>query len=308
MKAIFITLFSIVIIQQSAAQTISIDDRKNLERLEKFLTIQSDSIINATDWTQRFSSSKDLIQGLVIALKTQNSFYYNFDSIKISIIKSPDSLFKIFTWQVRKDYSDYRQYGAIQMKTADGSLKLFPLFDASNFTKNPTDSIRDANKWIGAIYYKIILKTYNNKKYYTLLGSDENNERTNKKWVDVLTFDNDGKPQFGHNCFIYPNDGIKPAQPCYRFCIEYKKDAGVRIRFDEKLDEIVFDRVISEDNDVTLKSTLIPYGDYEAFRWINGKWRYNAQPFEALEFKDKPDIIVQPFDLKKEAKRVKKGR
>ncbi|CAF3797080.1 unnamed protein product [Rotaria sp. Silwood1] len=168
-----------------------------------------------------------------------------------------------------KDYSYYRQYGAIQMKTADGSLKLFPLIDASDFTSRPTDSVREANNWI---------------------GSDENNERTNKKWIDVLSFDEQGKPQFGRSCFVYPNDGVKPAQPCYRFCIEYKKNGGV-----------------SENNEIQNKASLVPYGDYEGFRWNNGKWYFTAQPFDAIPFEEKPKSILKPLDeIEKDEKKNKK--
>ena len=307
MRILIITLFSLFFLQKIQAQTIASEDKKQLKKLESFMQIQADSIINSQDWMMRFASDRELIQVLVQALKVKNSFYYNFDSLQISKVYAPDSSFKIFTWQVMKDFSYYRQRGAIQMRTTDGSLKLFPLFDASDFTERPTDSVRQADKWIGAIYYKIVLKTYNNKKVYTLLGSDENNERTNKKWIDILTFDDEGKPQFGRNCFVYPNDGFKPAQPCYRFCIEYRKNGGVRVRYDEKLDEIIFDRLISEGNDPNTKSTLIPYGDYEGFKWTNGKWYFTAQPFDALDLEEKPKLMMKPIldnEEKKEKKRM----
>ncbi|MFY7963865.1 MAG: hypothetical protein ACOVO1_03115 [Chitinophagaceae bacterium] len=273
--------------------------------IEDTLKIASDSIINSENWMERFENDAHLIKGLVGALKIPYSFNYRFDSVRISKLYAPDSSFRIFTWQVSKDLTFYRQRGAIQMRTTDGSLKLYPLFDVSDFTNAPNDSVRDATRWIGAIYYSIILKTYNNKKYYTLLGRDDNNERTNKKWIDILTFDDAGRPQFGRNCFVYPNDGIKPPQPCYRFCLEFRKNAGVTLRYDEKFDEIIFDHLISENNDVATKSTLIPYGDYEAFRWQNGKWYFNAQPFDVLEIDDKPKTFPKPFLEKTNKKRKK---
>lgn len=287
----------------ASSQKISNNDLKNLRLIEDSLKAASDSIINAIDWEQRFKSDAELIKGLVTALKKPHSFYYRFDSVRISKLYAPDSSFRIFTWQVSKDLTYYRQRGAIQMKTTDGSLKLFPLFDVSDFTNAPNDSVRSASKWIGAIYYQIVLKTANNKKYYTLLGRDDNNERTNKKWIDILTFDDDGKPQFGRNCFVYPNDGIKPPQPCYRFCLEFRKNAGVMLRYDEKLDEILMDHLISENNDLETKSSLIPYGDYEGFRWQNGKWYFTAQPYDAIEIDDKPKTFPMPFLEKVEKKK-----
>ncbi len=295
----FLMFVSVSVISQKISEA----DYKKLKLIEDSLKICSDSIINSEDWTQRFTSDAQLIKGLVTGLKLPYSFNYRFDSVKMSKLYSPDSSFRIFTWQVSKDLTYYRQRGAIQMRTTDGSLKLFPLFDVSDFTKAPNDSVRDANRWIGAIYYQIILKTYNGKKIYTLLGRDDNNERTNKKWIDILTFDETGKPQFGRNCFVYPNDGIKPLQPCYRFCLEFRKNAGVTLRYDEKFDEIIFDHLISENNDLSTKSTLIPYGDYEAFRWQNGKWYFNAQPFDAIEIDDKPKTFPKPFLEKADKKK-----
>ena len=285
------------------SQKIKSSDLRQLKAIEDSLKVSADSIINSNDWGQRFKSDAELIKNLVTALKIPNSFYYNFDSVRISRLYAPDSSFKIFSWQVTKDLTFYRQRGAIQMKTNDGSLKLIPLFDISDFTNAPNDSVREANRWIGAIYYQIILKTYNNKKYYTLLGRDDNNERTNKKWIDILTFDEAGKPQFGRNCFIYPNDGMKPPQPCYRFCLEFRKNAGVTLKYDEKLDEILMDHLISENNDPDTKSSLIPYGDYEGFRWQNGKWYYTAQPYDAVPIDDKPKTFPMPFLEKAEKKK-----
>ena len=82
------------------------------------------------------------------------------------------------------------------MRTPDGSLKLIPLHDVSMFSKKPQDSVRGANNWIGAIYYRIIQKNVNGKNIYTLLCFDDFTINSNKKWMEVLTFNEDGQPQF----------------------------------------------------------------------------------------------------------------
>lgn len=165
------------------------------------------------------------------------------------------------------------------MKTADGSLKLFPLIDMSDFSLNPVDSVRSNFEWIGAVYYKIIEKSYNNKNYYTLFGFDNNDVQSTKKWLEVLTFNDQGKPQFGGRYFNYPNDTIKAPQPAYRFLLEYKKDAAARINYDPEMDLIVFDHLISESKDPTKKYTLVPDGDHEGFKWKDGKWIYIEKVF-----------------------------
>ncbi len=229
-------------------------------------------IVNAERPEERFRADSQFIRSLVRTLKVPHSFYYPFDSLEtISRLYAPDSSFRIFTWQFKKDDKMYLQEGAIQMNEPDGSLKLFPLFDASMFTAKPLDSIRTRRNWIGAIYYRIILKTYEGKKYYTLLGFDDFSETSNKKWMEVLTFSPEGEPLFGGPYFSFMEDSArKPTQ--YRFNIEYKKEAGTRFNYDPQMDMVVYDELIPENNEPQKKDTYVPDGDFEAFQWKNGKW------------------------------------
>jgi hypothetical protein len=177
------------------------------------------------------------------------------------------------------------QEGAIQMNQPDGSLRLFPLFDASMFTGKPLDSVRTRTNWIGAIYYRIVEKTWQGKNYYTLLGFDDYSESSNKKWMEVLTFTPEGEPRFGGPYFSFQEDSVrKPTQ--YRFNIEYKKEAGTRFNYDPSLDLVVFDELISESNEPEKKDTYVPDGDFEAFQWKNGKWVHMQKGIFTEKLKD----------------------
>lgn len=242
---------------------------------EKILAASAYPIVNADDTEDRLRADSLFTRNLVQALKLPYSFHYPFDSLTtISRLYAPDSSFRIITWQLMKDYSYYRYKGAIQMNTKDGSLKLIPLYDGADFTENPYDSVRTNQNWIGSVYYNIIQKEYNNKKYYTLLGYDENDARSTKKWIEVLHFDLEGKPLFGGKFFNYPNDINKPKQPVSRFCLEFKKQANAKLNYDKKLDRIVFVKLISESNEPNKKHTLVPYGTVEGFKWEFGRWVY----------------------------------
>ncbi|MBS1638601.1 MAG: hypothetical protein JST94_03290 [Bacteroidetes bacterium] len=297
MKFLFIIILSFSIANSFAQNNIPEQSLQQIKIIELQLKKDADSMIYADSWFVRFKADSSFIKNFVQALKQPYSFWYNFDSVQtISKLYAPDSSFKIFTWEVMKDYTYYRQRGAIQFPTKDGSLKLIPLFDFSDFTKKPYDSIRNAQHWIGSIYYKIILKTYNNKNYYTLLGLDNNDARSTKKWIEVLSFDNEGKPQFGGK-FVYPSsDATKPPQGAARFCLEFKKDAGARMNYDARYDAIIFDHLTSESDDIKSKHTLVPYGDYEGFKWINGTWTFIKNPFAGTVFDDKqtdfPSLIL----------------
>ena len=274
-------LFFILCYNISLSTAQSIDKRNyiQLKSKEDSLTAIGVKIINSTDLTERFRSDSLFTRTLVRALKIQYSFQYSFDSITtVSKIYSPDSLFRIFTWQVTIDENTQRRHGAIQMKTAEGSLKLFPLIDRSIIIKNQLDTVTNNEWWIGAIYYKIVKKVYNNKPYYTLLGYDENTMRSTKKWIEVLHFDDKGLPQFGGQFFSFKQDSIKlPTQS--RFSIEFKKDGNGRIMYDTDLDMLIYDHLISETNEETKKYTYIPDGDYEGFKWVNGQWLHINKVF-----------------------------
>ncbi len=271
-KKLFILAFLCITIVTNG-QKITRSDLKLLQNIEDTLTPYARKMIFGEDPLNRFEADSAFVKILVRALKIPNSFYYPFDSINtVSMLYPPDSSFRIFTWQLERDESYYRHHGALQMRTADGSLKIFPLIDVSEYTEDPVDSIRNNSNWIGAIYYGIVMKEFKSKKYYTLLGYDDYSFESTRKWLDMLTFDNNGNPQFGGRYFDYAEDSLKPAQPAYRFLLEYKKDARARMNYDPEMDMIIFDHLISETNESQKKFTLIPDGDYEGFKWQNGKW------------------------------------
>ncbi len=252
---------------------ISEADISSLKKQDDSLAYYSRKMIFDSFAENRFHYDSVFIRKLVQSLKTPYSFDYPYDSaVTVSRLYAPDSTFRIFTWQLQRDQSYYHQEGAIQVKTRDGSLKLFPLFDASDYTSAPTDSVRSNKNWIGAIYYNIVVKEFKGKKYYTLFGYDDNDFTSTRKWLEVLTFNANGEPVFGGNYFTYKDDELKTPQPVSRFLFEYEKDARARLTYDPEMDMIVFDHLISESNESQKKFTLIPDGDYEGFKWQNGKW------------------------------------
>lgn len=253
------------------------------------------SMITNPNSSQRFIADSIFIRLLVKSLRNPNSFYYPYDSLEtVSRIYAPDSTFRIFSWQFNRDDSYFRQRGAIQMLTADGSLKLFPLLDMSEFTAAPQDSVRTAANWVGAIYYGLIMKTFNDKKYYTLLGYDDNNIKSTKKWIEILTFDAKGQPVFGGPYFTMNNFKGKADSLLTRFCLEYKKEGRARMNYDQEMDMIVYDHLISEDNTPDRKNTLVPDGDYEGFKWANGRWQHITKVFD-FKLKDGEAPVPEPI-------------
>ncbi len=266
---------------------------QNLVQKEDSLKYHGNIIVNGEYAEQRFRADSHFTRILVRALQIPYSFYHSFDSlITISRLYSPDSTFRIFTWQVNKDENTHRRHGAIQMNTKDGSLKLFPLIDRSSLIINQADTITNNEWWIGAIYYKILLHKIVDRNYYTLLGYDENNRLSTRKIIEILSFDAMNRPVFGSNIFDFSMDKTQK-NPQSRYWIEYKKDAQASIKFDQELDLLIYDHLISETNEIDRKETYVPDGDYEAFKWTNGKWLHIEKPFD-YKLEDGQAPVIKP--------------
>lgn len=277
------------------AQKISSSDLKVLRSKEDSLKILAKNLIVDSLTAGRMRNDSQFVKTLVRALQVKNSFYYPLDSVLgISKLYAPDSSFRILSWSLSFDDYYSRQRAAIQLKTPDGSLKLIPLRDYSEFTDKPLDSIRTKDNWIGAVYYNIIKTEYNGKPYYTLFGIDDHSVRSNKKWIEVLTFNEKNQPIFGGPLFTFDQDSVRrPIQS--RYSVEYKKEASILLNFVEEEGMILVDHLISETDEPDKPYTFIPDGDYEGFKWENGKWIHIDKVFN---FKLKDGDFPMPDPLR----------
>lgn len=277
------TLYTIGFLLLSAmvfAQPITPVNQKILKAKEDSLKTIAKLVITDTLTEDRMKADSLFTRVLVRALQVRNSFEYPFSAVQgISILYAPDSSFRIFTWNMQYDEYYARQRGAIQMKTPNGSLKLFPLRDVSEFTDNAIDSARTASNWIGAVYYNMIKTEHNGKNYYTLFGIDFHTVRSTKKWIEVLHFNQRGEPVFGGDIFKYTSDSLRN-RSTHRVQVEFKKDARVLANYIPDLDMILIDHLISETDEPDNPWTLIPDGDNEAFKWEKGKWVHIDKAFD----------------------------
>jgi len=271
-------VFILLLIGNVGFAQINRSEREKLHKKEDSLKSFALQIIQGRTASERFTADSQFTKMFVRALKIKNSFYYPFDSlITISKLVPEDSSFKIFTWQMVINENLTRQHGAIQMRTEDGSLKLFPLIDKSDVTVNEEDTIGNNFGWMGAVYYKIIEKHAFGKNYYTLLGYIENTISSNKKVIEILTF-NDGEPIFGGSYFSFQDNSVLKKYRA-RYIMEYKKNASPRLTYDPDQDMIIFEHLISESGEPQKKYTYIPDGDYEGLAWRDGKWVHIQKVF-----------------------------
>ncbi len=267
----------------------------SLKFYERRLIGLSESIITAKEQAQRFTSTYTFARTLIKALKLPNSFDYPFDSVKkyISIITPPDKKFRIFTWSLKygKDSlvtaDSFVFYGAIQMNNKE-RLELYGLYD--NSAKIGKAEYRDLTNrsWYGALYYQMAVTKYKRKKYYTLLGWDGHNIGSNRKVIDVLWFDERGKPRFGAPIF----DMADKKKPKYRVVFEFRNDAVMTLRYIKKKKLIAFEHLIPPSpNGVGMYTQYLPDGSYDYFKFKKGKWHKKKLLFENVK-----NIPMDAFD------------
>jgi len=289
MNTIFRSFFITVIVccaltTVSAQQTISPASTAILNRYQDSLAKTSTVIFEGATNAQRYEQNGRFIKMLVTALKTPGSFNYGFDSLKtISIVKSPDNQFRIFSWFVPTEEGTYRFFGTVQMATADGQLKLYPLLDD---TEHLTDNnqITTNKQWYGARYYEIVpLKAAGKKTSYILLGWKGNNKKTSKKVIDVLSFDGDilrfGKPVF---------EGAKNTPVKNRIVFEYNKLNSMTLRMDKNEKMIVFDHLAPFDPNMTGNFEYYASdSSFDGYKQVGDKMKLS----ENIELKNDPNIL-----------------
>ena len=281
MNKLSLFLISFILSATTFAQHFSATEKKILQKKEDSLKTFANQILYGRNVEERFSADSQFTRTLVRALQIKNSFYYPFDSLRsIAKVVPHDSSFKIFTWQLAINGDMIRQHGAIQMNTPDGSLKLFPLIDKTDLINNIDDTITSNRAWIGALYYKIVEEKAFGKNYYTLLGFDDNNMVSDRKIIEVLTF-KDGQPVFGGPYFSFQNDTLHKGR-IDRYVMEYKKNASPKLSFDNDMDVIIYEHLISETGEPQKKYTYIPDGDYEGLKWKDGKWVHIEKIFNQI--------------------------
>ena len=63
------------------------------------------------------------------------------------------------------------------------------------------------------------------------------------------------------------------------------------------MDMIIYDHLLSESNEPDKPYTLVPDGDYEGFKWINGQWMHINKVF-TFSLKDGEAPMPKPLPEK----------
>lgn len=249
-----------------------------IQLLEDTLGVLAQITLNAREAEQRFSACHSLIPMLTKALQQPNSFDHKFEKLKTISFQYPqDSSFRVITWQLYVDTSEYRYYGAIQMNTDD--LQLFPLIDRSFKTQEVERQVLNNKEWYGAVYYN--LKEFETREgmKYLLFGFDGYTFFKKRKVIDVLYF-RDGKPIFGAPVFVNERTG----RTKNRIVLEYASNSSVRCNYDEFQEAILYDHLIHATGEYGEGQTSVSDGSFEGYK-LNpraGYWSHIEKMFHTV--------------------------
>lgn len=179
---------------------------------------------------------------------------------------SPDRKVQMLCWNLAFENGDFQYFTVMVHQPEKGEVAVTVFEDSEDWERINRKTVRP-NKWYGALYYKVLADKYKGKTYYTLLGWDGKDNITNRKVVDVLTFQGNSVI-LGSSIFVAEND-----LPSHRLTYEYANDVSMALNWDEKEKMIVMDHLAPEDS--RFEGQYQFYGpdfSYDALQFKKGKW------------------------------------
>jgi len=238
-------------------------DRAAMETMQDSLVKLGYTIYNEPSEPERLKANFAFIKTLVSALKTPHSYHFGFDSLTmVSVLRSPDDKFRVFSWHVPLNDGSYLYYGTIQLNTPDGRLKMYPLLDKTYEIKSPETDVTAGDNWYGAQYYRMIPFGAD----YILLGWKGHTAQVTQKVIEILSLA-DGGVKLGKA--IFESDSTRgQARMIYR----YSRNAQMFIDYDRTGNRIVMDHLAPpEERDEGQYEQYGPDMTYDAWQLQNGK-------------------------------------
>jgi hypothetical protein len=267
---IILLFFSLLSINKNlfAQESYFSENEKTLKVLFDSLFKRDETRFLRTDIEKK--SINDTIQKIFLeTLLNKESFNYTFDSLKhIGKIYSKDKLVRTITWNIKFSDGSFKYYGFIQHKNErKNKINSYVLTDKSDSIINPESAVLTNYNWFGALYYSIYDYSVGNKNYYILFGWDGNNYYTNKKIIEILTFNNSGKPIFGKSVFKMDSKMQK------RVIFEHSIKASMTCKYNETAEAIVFDHLSPPKSSQKGQYQFYgPDGSFDGLQLIKGKW------------------------------------
>lgn len=257
-----ILVFSLVFLSISAfAQDYDVN------RAEDRLSTKLEALRSAENDEAKKQANEEFKSDLAAVLENKESFDHPFSLLTtVGFIDSEDKLVRIINWNVEQDDKTQRYYGFVQhFDKRKKTLSLTELKEDVWGLKQP-EEIVEADKWYGALYYKIIPVKKGSKTIYTVLGWDGNTTLSNIKLIDAM-YINGRSVKFGSPIFKIGKETKK------RIFYEHSEKVTMVLRYESDRERIMMDHLSPEAP--TMKgyySFYVPDLSYDAFIFEEKKW------------------------------------
>lgn len=232
-----IVLFSLLILMQ-----LQLNAQKNLFETERELKILFDSIYKMEDTEERELLNLEILSTFEQALKEPDAIYFKWSELnKIGKVYSEDKKLKIYSWHLQLENDNYKYYGLLQYNSGKSrkgkeNIIVLSLKDKSENLKNPVVLELSDENWYGALYFNIKSFKYKRKTLYALMGYDFHDNYSQKKLIEILEIDKNGKAVFSGKFDM-------DFQEFKRIIFEYSDNVAMTLRYDERLKMIVYDHL-----------------------------------------------------------------
>ncbi len=188
---------------------------------------------------------------------------------RLMVIENENKTLRIATYMVVYDDFDSKCFGIIMRQTSRGVL-LTRLNDNTENIKLPERTKCNAKSWYGAIYSSVVELKMGKETYYTLIGYKSNDGLVKTRVIETLSFSGD-KCQFGAPIFVHDRATY------LRRVFKYSAQVNMMIRFDEKLQMIVFDHL--SPSNTMFRNEYRYYGpdfSYDAYEHTKKGWIFSS--------------------------------
>ena len=239
--------------------------QEDIQRLQVEMASGFRLLRNAQTEDERIKTGRGMDSVFRRILQLPDSFHHPLDSLtNVGKIYSPDTLVRIYTWNIPRMDGTHRYFGYIQ-QWKDGHTEWIRLEHSPAEQPEPLSVFSEKN-WYGALYYQVFQEVCNGKTYYFLLAMDLHNPITTRKIIDVIVFEK-GKITLGAPLFRTGKSFRN------RVVFEYSSQVSMMLRYVPEARMIVFDHLSPPEP--RLQGQYQFYGpdfSYDGFRFQPCEW------------------------------------
>ena len=267
MKFLFLSLLALFLCSSLKAQ----EGELSFEAAEDSIASCFQRIAKATEDDEKDAYNYEIIQMFSKILANEGAMNYAFQKLpKMYKEKTKDGKLRIINWNLPMMDGTFKYYGFVIYKPKD-SVYVHRLREVQREPSLIIAPKLSANNWIGALYYSIIEPIDSKMPYYVLLGWDGNNDFTNKKIIEVLSFDKKNAPFFGLQVFQGETGAYS------RIIFEYAKRSTMALRFESEKHLITYDHLGPFKPQYANSPEFYgPDASIDAYEYQKGIWIYKA--------------------------------